>query len=102
MGTNSHTIEELNEEVRRITEEKMKIQNENGKSIEEGEMEYVSQQEVAKEKIQKLEETLSLQQEQHLSSIETSKERLRSMDVELSEREKELNDLKRNEVEIRG
>merc|ERR1712019_67001 len=72
----------------------MKIQNENGKSSEAAEEEMVSQQEVAKEKIQKLEEAMSLQQQQHLSSIETSKERLRSMEMELSGREKELNDIK--------
>jgi len=62
-------IEELNEKVRRISEEKMRMKNENDKSIEDLELskrkaedEHLSQQEVAKKTIWELEEAMSLQQ----------------------------------------
>ena len=56
--------------------------------------EFSSQQEVAKETIRKLEEALSLQQQQHSSSTETSNEILKSKNVKLGVREEELNDIK--------
>lgn len=62
-------IEELNEKVRRISEEKMRMKNENDKSIEDLELskrkaedEHLSQQEVAKKTMWELEEAMSLQQ----------------------------------------
>merc|ERR1712008_209523 len=74
------TIEELNERLCRITEEKMRMKNENDKSIDDLELskkvaedELLSQEEVAKEAIWKLEEAMLLQQQQHSSSTETSK-----------------------------
>merc|ERR1739844_803245 len=88
------TIEELNEKVRRISEEKMRMKSENDKSIEDLELskrkaegELLSQQEVANEKIRKLEEAMSVQQE--LDSM-----LLKSIEVKLSAREEELNDIK--------
>merc|ERR1712115_460343 len=63
------TIEELNEKLCGITEEKMRMKSENDKSIEDLELskrkaeELLSQQEVAKEKIRKLEEAMSIQQQ---------------------------------------
>merc|ERR1711957_705889 len=91
----------LNEKVYRINEEKMRMKNENDKSIEDLELskkvaedELLSQEEVAKETIWKLEEAISLLQRQHLSSIETSKEILKDMEVKQGVTEKELNGIK--------
>merc|ERR1712048_1395983 len=104
-GMKDSTIEELNEEVRRLTEEKKEMKIESDKSIEALELskkaaedEYLSEQEVAKEAMRKLEEAMS-KEEQHLSSREASKELLESMEGNLSAREEELNDLKRKCVE---
>merc|ERR1712021_313644 len=78
------TIEELNEKVCRITEEKMRMEIENDKSIADLELskklvedEFSSQQEEAKETMQKLEGEMALQKQQHLSHTETSKEILK-------------------------
>merc|ERR1712151_891960 len=105
-GMKDSTIEELNEDLRRLTEEKKEMKIESDKSIEALELfkkaaedEYLSEQEVAKEAMRKLEEAMSLKEEQHLSSTETSKELLESMEGNLSAREEELNDLKRKCVE---
>merc|ERR1739844_771898 len=102
-------IEELNAKVRRISEEKMRMKNENDKSIEvlelskrKAEEEHLSQQEVAKKTIWELEEAMSLQQQQHLSSTETYKELLRSMEVEVSVAEEMLNDSKVKCVQNEG
>merc|ERR1712115_588944 len=91
------TIEELNEKLCRISEEKMGMKSEHDKSIGDMELsrrkaedEFSSQQEVAKEKVRKLEEAMSLQQQQHLSSWMY----LQSVEVKLSVREEELNDIK--------
>ena len=61
------TIEELNEKVCRISEEKMRLKSENNRSIEEMELskkvaedEHLSEQELAKATIVKLEEAMSL------------------------------------------
>ena len=56
--------------------------------------ELLSHKEVAKETILNLEEAMSLQKKWHLSSAETPKRFLKSMDEKLSVREKELNDIK--------
>merc|ERR1712194_192150 len=95
------TINEQNEMVCRLAEEKMKMKSENNKSIEDLELskkaaedECVSQQEVAKETIRKLEEAMSQQKQQHCSSTETFRDLLKSMEVKLSVREEELNDTK--------
>ena len=92
-------VEELNEKVRRISEEKMRMKNENDKSIEDLELskrkaedEHLSQQEVAKKTMWELEEAMSLQQQQHLSSTEIYMELLRSMEVKVSVAEEMLND----------
>merc|ERR1712194_705261 len=68
------TIEELNEKVCRITEEKTRIKSECDRIIEDMELskkvaedELLSQEEVAKETIWKLDVALSLQQQQHSS-----------------------------------
>merc|ERR1712115_28117 len=67
-------IEELNEKLCRISEEKMRMKSENDRSIEEmerskkvAEDELCSHQEAVKEAIWELEEAMSLQQQQHLS-----------------------------------
>merc|ERR1739844_409199 len=93
-GMKDSTIEELNEKLCGITEEKMRMKSEYDKSIEDLELskrkaegELLSQQEVAKEKIRKLEEAMSVQQE--LDSM-----LLKSIEVKLSAREEELNDIK--------
>ena len=64
---NDSKIEELNEKVWRISEEKMRMKNENDKSIEDLELskrkaedEHLSQQEVAKKTMWELEEAMSL------------------------------------------
>ena len=95
------TIEELNEKVCRISEEKMRLKNENDRSIEEMELskkvaedEHLSEQELAKAAIVKLEEAMSLQQQQHSDSTKRSNDILRSMEVKLGVTEKELNDIK--------
>merc|ERR1712238_121461 len=56
--------------------------------------ELLSQEEVAKEAILKLEQEMTHQQQQHLSSTETSKEILKDMEVKQGVTEKELNDIK--------
>merc|ERR1712045_1079738 len=91
------TIEELNEKLCRISEEKMGMKIEHDKSIGDMELsrrkaedEFLSEQEVAKEKIRKLEEAMSNQQQQHLSSLMY----LQSIEEKLSVREEELNDIK--------
>merc|ERR1712085_169143 len=101
-------IEELNEKVCRITEDKMKMISGNDKSIEEmesrkkmAEDEFSSHKEVANETIRKLEEAMSLQKQQHLSSSETSDKLLKSMEVKLCVREKDLNNIKEKEVEMK-
>jgi len=112
-------IKEFNEKICMITEEKMEMKIKNDKIIADLELSkktaednFLSQQEVAKETIWKLEEAMSLQKQQHLFSTETSKEILKSMDTKLSGREKELNriqskcpqneeELKEREKEIR-
>merc|ERR1712238_335238 len=105
------TIEELNEKVCRITEEKMRMEIENDKSIADLELskklvedEFLSQQEVTKETMQKLEGEMALQKQQHLSYTETSKEILKSMEMKLNVREKELNNIQskclQNEEEL--
>ena len=73
------TIEELNEKVCRISEEKMRLKSENDRSIEEMELskkvaedEHLSEQELAKAAIVKLEEAMSLQQQQHSYSTKRS------------------------------
>ena len=70
------------------------MKNENDKSIKDLELskrkaedEHLSQQEVAKKTIWELEEAMSLQQQQHISSIETFKELLKSMEAELNEKD---------------
>merc|ERR1712194_767474 len=91
----------------------MRMIRENDKSIEDLELckrmaedELLSHKEVAKETILNLEEAMSLQKQQHLSSTETSKRLLKSMEVKLSVREKELNDIKgkcvQNEEQLDG
>merc|ERR1712115_62773 len=94
------TIEELNEKVCRITEEKMTIKTDNDKSIADLELskkvaedEFLSQQEVAKETIRKLEEAMALQKQQHLCYTQTSEEIVKSMEMKISAREMELNDI---------
>merc|ERR1719491_302543 len=89
-----------------ITEEKMKMKSANDKSIEDlkvckkvAEEKFLSQQHVSKE-IWKLEEAMSLQK-QHLYSIETSRQLLESMEVKLSVREKEPNDMKGDDVKMK-
>ena len=79
----------------------MRMISENDKSIEDlesrkrmAEDELLSHKEVARETILNLEEAMSLQKQQHLSSTETPKRFLKSMDEKLSVREKELNDIK--------
>ena len=79
----------------------MKMRSESDKSIEELELskkvaedELLSQQEVVKDAIWKLKEAMSLVQQQHSSSTETSKEILKSKKVKLGVREEELNDIK--------
>merc|ERR1712238_327415 len=105
------TIEELNEKVCWITEEKMRMEIENDKSIVDLELskklvedEFLSQQEVTKETMQKLEGEMALQKQQHLSYTETSKEILKSMEMKLNVREKELNNIQskclQNEEEL--
>merc|ERR1739844_557226 len=95
------TIEELNEKVCKITEEKMRMKSENDESIEDLELskkvaedELLSQQEVAKAALVKLEEAMSVQQQQHSSYKERSNEILRGMQMKLGVTEKELNDIK--------
>merc|ERR1712048_724509 len=95
------TIEELNEKVGRMIEEKMKMESEKAKSIEDLELckkmaedKFSSQQEVAKATIQKLEEAISVQKQQHISSTEKSKELLRNMEMKLCARAKELDEIK--------
>ena len=75
------------------------MKNENDKSIEDLELskrkaedEHLSQQEVAKKTMWELEEAMSLQQQQHLSSTEIYMELLRSMEVKVSGAEEMLND----------
>lgn len=99
-------IEQLNEKDRRISEEKMRMKNENDKSIQDLELskrkaedEHLSQQEVAKKTIWELDKAMSLQQKHHLSSTETYKELLRSMKVEVSVAEEMLNDSKVKRVQ---
>merc|ERR1712194_308684 len=95
-------IKGFNEKICMITEEKMKIKSENEKSLEDLELSKKvaehnfssSQQEVAKEITQNIQEVMSLQQQQHLSSTEPSMELLKSMEVKRSVREKELNNIK--------
>merc|ERR1712048_239186 len=102
MGDINHsTLEELNEKVGRMSEEKMKMEIENAKRIEVLELskkmaedERLSQQELARETIRELEETISVQKQQHVSSTEASKELLESMERKLCAREKELDDIK--------
>merc|ERR1712156_513742 len=79
----------------------MRMKSENDRSIEEMELskkvaedEHLSEQELAKAALVKLEEAMLLQQQQHLSSAERSNEILRSMEVKLGVTEKELNDIK--------
>jgi len=98
---NHSTLEELNEKVGRMSEEKMKMEIENAKRIEVLELskkmaedERLSQQELARETIRELEETISVQKQQHVSSTEASKELLESMEGKLCAREKELDDIK--------
>merc|ERR1712194_208212 len=107
-NTKDCKIEELNEKVCRITEDVMKMKNENDKGIEEMELckkmaedEFSSHKEVANETIRKLEEAMSLQKQQHLSSSETSDKPLKSMEVKLCVREKDLNNIKEKEVEMK-
>merc|ERR1712194_552507 len=78
-----------------------RMKNESDKSIEDlvlckkvAEDELLSQEEVAKEEIWKVEEALSLVHQQHLSSTETSKEILKDMEVKQGVTEKKLNDIK--------
>ena len=99
-NTKGCIIEELNEKVCRITEAKMRMISENDKSNEDlesrkriAEDELLSRKEVDRETILNLEEAMSLQKQQHLSSTETPKRFLKSMDEKLSVREKELNDI---------
>ena len=63
-------------------------------SKRKAEDEHLSQQEVAKKTIWELEKAMSLQQQQHLSSTETYKELLRSMEFDVSVAEEMLNDSK--------
>ena len=79
----------------------MRMISENDKSIEDlesrkrmAEDELLSHKEVARETILNLEEAMSLQKQQHLSSTETPKRFLKIMDEKLSVIEKELNDIK--------
>merc|ERR1712113_1298457 len=98
--TKNSTIEELNEKVSRITEEKMRMKSEYDKSIKDLELCTNLAQEVAKEKMLQLEEAMSVQQQQHLSCRMS----LKSMEVKLSAREKELDEFKamcrQNEYEL--
>merc|ERR1712194_483384 len=78
-----------------------RMKNESDKSIEDlvlckkvAEDELLSQEEVAKEEIWKVEEALSLVHQQHLSSTETSKEILKDMEVKQGVTEKKLNGIK--------
>merc|ERR1712115_310324 len=77
------------------------MKSENDESIEDLELsrkvaedEFLSQQEVAKATIVKLEEAMSVQQQQHSSYRERSNEILRDMQMKLGVTEKELNDIK--------
>merc|ERR1712115_199492 len=77
------------------------MKSENDESIEDLELsrkvaedEFLSQQEVAKATIVKLEEAMSVQQQQHSSYRERSNEILRDIQVKLGVTEKELNDIK--------
>merc|ERR1739844_29035 len=88
--TKDATIEELNEKVCRITEEKMRILSENDESIEDLELskkgaedEFLSQQEVTKATIVKLEEAISVQQQQHSSYRERSNEMRKQWDMKI-------------------
>merc|ERR1712048_1073021 len=100
------TIEELNEKVCRITEEKKRMKSEIDKSIEDlelskkaAEAEFLLQQEEAKETIRNLEEAMSLQQQEHSSSAEISEELLNSTEVKLNAGKKELDDIQSKCVE---
>merc|ERR1712150_169204 len=91
------TIEKLNEKVCRITEDKKKLKSETDRVIEDLELtkkvaedEHLSKQQAAKEKMLQLEKSMSVQQQQHLSCWML----LKSMEVKLSAREAELNNLK--------
>merc|ERR1712151_1354909 len=95
------TIDKLDEKVYCVNEEEMKMKSENDKHIKNFDLcekvevdELLSQQEAAVETIWKVEEATSLQKKHHLSSTEASKEILQSMEMKLSAREKELNDIK--------
>ena len=63
-------------------------------SKRKAEDEHLSQQEVAKKTIWELDKAMSLQQKHHLSSTETYKELLRSMEVKVSGAEEMFNDSK--------
>merc|ERR1712072_521303 len=83
------TIEDLNDKVSRLSEEKMRMKCEHDRINEDFESckrkqqdECTLQQLVAKDKIQKLEEAMSVQQQQHLSSWMF----LKSTEVKLSAR----------------
>merc|ERR1712238_476809 len=100
--------ERLNNDIKDSTIEEL---NENDKSIVDLELskklvedEFLSQQEVTKETMQKLEGEMALQKQQHLSYTETSKEILKSMETKLNVREKELNNVQskclQNEEEL--
>merc|ERR1712232_423302 len=95
------TIKELNKKEGRVTEEKIEMKMENGKNILDlefskklAEDEFLSEQEMAKETIQKLEESMSFQEQQRLSSTKVSNEFL-EMEEKVNVTEKGLNDMKR-------
>jgi len=74
----------------------MELKSGNDKSIEHlksskkvTDDELFSQQGVVKETILRLEEEMPFQKQRHLSSQETSKEKLKTMETKLSVREKE-------------
>merc|ERR1712151_212946 len=81
------TIEKLNEKMRMITEEKMEMKIETDKNIADLELsKKVAEEELLSEQ-EGVEEAMSVQEQQHLSSTEASKELLESMEVKFNARE---------------